>query len=311
MAQGFVKSNNLAESSNGALDRAILNNLGGPNIANDILLFDGNTKFVSKLLGTEYTVSGGVISVTGEGRVAFSNGTLISHDGGPYQYTVRNSNGIDKFELYTTVGNVLFSNPSGTLRRNDTVTGINLANLAIKRLETDNNTTSGISVASSGNINVFDAESINSQVSYINGHIALFYFKRGRVPLTYQTSTFNLPIQFNGAFRIVNTSNINPPTSSSPGLFIVSGNTALRAFSDDSNPWSEVTGALQTSETDAQCSVLKLKPTSSSVNINFDSTGNNHMIAESNTIGSYTHKLPVMVNGQQYFLLLKAPPGTP
>jgi hypothetical protein len=44
MAQGFVKSNNLGESDTGGLDRSILDNLGGPNISNNVLLFDGNTK---------------------------------------------------------------------------------------------------------------------------------------------------------------------------------------------------------------------------------------------------------------------------
>ena len=309
MAQGFVKSSNLVESSTGGSDRAILDNLGGPNISNDVLLLDGNTKFTSKLIATDYTVSGGIVYVNGstsEGKVAFSNGTLISHSGGAYEYTVKNSNGVDRFQLYTS-GNAVFS-PTGVIKRSDAVTGINLANLSRKRLDTDVGTSTGIG-SGTGSADLFNQQSINSQVSYIGGQIALFYYKRGRVPLTYQNSTFSLPIRFNGAFRITNDANLSTNLNTSPGLFIVDANSPgtapIRAFSDTSNPWSLASGALQTTETNAQCSVLKLQPTDSNVNINLDSTGNNHSVAETNTVGSYTHKLPVIVNGQQYYLLLK------
>jgi phage baseplate assembly protein gpV len=309
MAQGFVKSINLIESSTGGSDRAILDNLGGPNISNDVLLFDGNTKFTSKLIATDYTVSNDIVYVNGptsEGRVAFSDGTLLSHDGSAYQYTVRNSNGVDRFQLYTS-GNVVF-NPTGVLRRNDTVTGINLANLSVKRLNTNIGASTGIS-AGTGAADLFNSNVINSQVSYIGGQLALFYYKRGRVPLTYQDSTFSLPIKFNGSFRITNDANLDTQLITSPGLFIVDannpGSAPVRAFSDSSNPWAVVSGGLQTTEVNAQCSILKLQPTSASTNINFDSTGNNHSIVETNAVGTYTHKLPVLVNGQQYFLLLK------
>jgi hypothetical protein len=85
----------------------------------------------------------------------------------------------------------------------------------------------------------------------------------------------------------------------------VPSSSPTRAFSDETNPWAAATGALQTTETNAQCGVLKLQPTTSTVNINFNSTANNHTITQTNTVGSYTHKLPVVVNGEQYYLLLK------
>ena len=49
MAQGFVRDLNLIESDTGTLDRGILDNLGGPNITTDLLLFDGNTKFIDSI----------------------------------------------------------------------------------------------------------------------------------------------------------------------------------------------------------------------------------------------------------------------
>jgi len=49
MAQGFVRSNNLSESVTPTSDRNILDNLGGVNITQDVLLFDGNSGFKSTL----------------------------------------------------------------------------------------------------------------------------------------------------------------------------------------------------------------------------------------------------------------------
>ena len=272
------------------------------------MLFDGNTKFTQKLIATDYTVVNNIIIVNGstsEGKVAFSDGTPISHNGGAYQYTVKNSNGVDRFQLYDA-SNAVFV-PTGILRRNDAVTGINLGNLSRKRLETNVGNSSGIGTGT-GAADLFNSQTINSQTSYIDGNIALFYYKRGRIPRTYEASTFSLPVKFSGPVRITNDQNL-AQSGSTPGLFMVDANnpgaSAIRAFSDTSNPWTAVTGALQTTEANSQASTLKLQQTSQA-NPNFDSTGNNHFIAEQIDVGDYTHKLPVIVNGQQYYLLLKS-----
>lgn len=57
MAQGFDRKLNLSESTSQISDRTILDNLGGENITSDILLFDGNSKFTSKLINSEYALS--------------------------------------------------------------------------------------------------------------------------------------------------------------------------------------------------------------------------------------------------------------
>lgn len=57
MAQGFDRKQNLQESSTQISDRTILDNLGGENISADILLFDGNSAFRSKLVNSEYFLS--------------------------------------------------------------------------------------------------------------------------------------------------------------------------------------------------------------------------------------------------------------
>jgi hypothetical protein len=321
MAQGFVKSNNLDESATGSLDRNILDNLGGANITDDILLFDGNYKFTSKLAPTDYTVVNGRIKIIAEGRVPFSNGTMLSYEGGDYNLRVVNSNVLDSFELRNSQ-DVPFI-PTGTLgtfRRSDAVKAANLANLSVKRLETNTSSSSGISVdPGNGSENLFNQQTINSQVSYINEKIGLFYYKSGRVPLTYKATTFNVPIAFKGPVRIVADSSTEStvPSASTPGLFIVNVSdpsaNPTRAFSDASNPWTKSGTALTTTIQYSQVNTLKLSasayntPSSITVNTDFNSIGNNHYepAVPAISVGSFTHKLPVMINGQQYYLLLK------
>ena len=85
MATGFVTTENLGESNRGDLDRGILDNLGGPGITDDILLFDGNSKFISRLVfnqdanvsvsdfldGVQYRITDlGIASPGGETEIA-------------------------------------------------------------------------------------------------------------------------------------------------------------------------------------------------------------------------------------------------
>jgi hypothetical protein len=97
-------------------------------------------------------------------------------------------------------------------------------------------------------------------------------------------------------------------------LFIVDASnpsaTAVRAFSDSSNPWSEVSGALHTDEDNAQASRLFFDPvtqptTPNIKTVNASGTQVTLVATETNVVSSATHKLPVEVNGETYFLLLK------
>ena len=315
MAQGFVAKANLIESDTGGSDTNILNNLGGLGgaaVKDDILLFDGNSKFISFLIATDYTVTANVITVNGstsEGKVAFSDGTKLSHNGGAYDLTVLNSNGIDKFQLKNS-SNVLFT-PTGILRRNDAITGTNLANLSVKRLVTNVGSESGVSVGI-GSSDLFNSDTIPVQTDYIAGNIALYYYKKGRVLLTQEATTFNTKAIFGGPLRITNDANLDTTLSSSPGLFIVdTGNLStdpIRAFTDTSNPWTVVGSNLVTTESNAQASTLKLTNTSGVAPVSAGTriqTTADIIGTEQIGIADYTHKMPVVVNGQQFYLLLK------
>ena len=88
---------------------------------------------------------------------------------------------------------------------------------------------------------------------------------------------------------------------------------AIRAFSDASNPWSEQPGppaALEMTDnnvTNTQPNILKLNPFSNNVP-NFQVPGN-LLVAETNSLTSSESdpifKLPVVINGETFFLLLK------
>ena len=317
MAQGFVRDLNLIESDTGTLDRGILDNLGGANITTDLLLFDGNFKFTSKIQTAHYTYdsSTDITTVTGEGKVAFSDGTKISFGDVPTEfiYEVHSSNGIDKFRIRNSLGQVVA--PVGDLRRNDGVTAQNLSNLSVKRLETNPSASTGVS-NDDGASDLFNQYSSASQIDYINSQLSLYYYKRERIPLTFEDSTFDQRVEFRGSVMIVdNDATVSTqPGQTTPGLFIVDasnpGAGATRAFSDASNPWSEQSGALEMTDsnvTNTQPNILKLNPFSTNVP-NFQVPGN-LLVAETNSLTSSESdpifKLPVVINGETFFLLLK------
>ena len=311
MAQGFVRDLNLIESDTGALDRGILDNLGGANITTDLLLFDGNFKFISKLESGHYSYdsSTDITTVIGEGKVAFADGTKISFGDAPTEfiYKVHSSNGIDKFRIYNSLDQVVA--PNGDLRRNDGVSAKNLSNLSAKRLETNPGASTGVS-NDDGASDLFNAFSASSQVDYINSQLSLYYYKRDRVPLTFEDSSFDTKVNFRGSVMIVdNDATVSTqPTETTPGLFIVDasnpGAGSTRAFSDASNPWSEIGSALVTTEANSQPNTLKLNPVSNNApNLQTTST---LIVSETNALSSYNFKLPVTVNGETFFLLLKS-----
>ena len=311
MAQGFVRDLNLIESDTGALDRGILDNLGGANITTDLLLFDGNFKFISKIQSAHYTYdsSTDITTVTGEGKVAFSDGTKISFGNAPteFVYEVHSSNGVDKFRIRNSLGQVVA--PNGDLRRNDGVSAKNLSNLSAKRLETNPGASTGIS-NDDGASDLFNQYSSASQVDYINSQLSLYYYKRDRVPLTFEDSSFDARVNFRGSVMIVdNDADVNTqPDTDTPGLFIVDasnpGAGSTRAFSDASNPCSEIGSALVTTEANSQPNTLKLNPVSNNAP-NLQTTSN-LIVSETNTLSSYNFKLPVIINGETFFLLLKS-----
>ena len=85
----------------------------------------------------------------------------------------------------------------------------------------------------------------------------------------------------------------------SPGVFIL----GTRAFSSDNNPWSEEgladgTRHLQTTSNEVAVGELNF---ANSITI----TGISKVSESLGGVTSYTHKIPAVINGETYYLLLK------
>jgi hypothetical protein len=163
MAQGFVRSNNLSESVTPTSDRNILDNLGGVNITQDVLLFDGNSGFKSTLTN-DSSISRAdffVFDDTTENlfktvktdlinnKRAFSNGTKLSIDNGldGYPFLVVDSNGVDEFRIvlatatlpyqasdYANIWSTIGDISDTILTRQDTISVDNIINMSRPRL---------------------------------------------------------------------------------------------------------------------------------------------------------------------------------
>ena len=119
-------------------------------------------------------------------------------------------------------------------------------------------------------------------------------------------------IKYEGAVIIKDPDNLNGGSNNvkfnpkSPGIFIA----GTRAFSADNNPWTDedeiadpvngVANAIVTKSFQASVAELAFEG-----DIRIDGLGND-IGTINKTAGSYTHKVPVVVNGETYFLLLIA-----
>lgn len=218
-------------------------------------------------------------------------------------YFVCNSNGETQFKLSFTpssgggstgVNTITVGTNSGynfNLIRKDAVIEQNLINY----IQPDIQDTENFSYLSGGG-------SVNSTMTATasNNETAAFLItKKYRVD---EDRTIPKDIKFEGTVIIKDPVALNVNTAGlgsekSPGVFI--GTT--RAFSSDNNPWSEVGSALQTSSTEVSVGEL-----------NFDNSAGT-IIIEGITVDSdssvlattFTHKLPVVINGETYYLLLR------
>ena len=110
------------------------------------------------------------------------------------------------------------------------------------------------------------------------------------------------PDQFNSASGDSGIGNDN-----SPGVFIA----GTRAFSSDNNPWTDeddllnpVTGTENALVTRSeQIGIGEVKFLDS---IRIDGLGTDILTGISSTADDYSHKLPVVINGETYFLLVAA-----
>ena len=228
MAQGFTRNLNLQESSSPSSDRAVFNNLVSPGIAFDIALFDGNTKFKGELLNNSSSsrvdfevfndpFDGYTVRIVAEAKVAFTNNTIISIDGGAnYLYKVVNGNDQDLFQLQTISDTSIYNfdglNISNlTLTRDDTLYASNFNNLQPLRISTVGTSDGSGDTGSDSEVNDVGTVGVDpyTQIESIDIALSEFTEKQRKIPLTYKNNTFDTKIRLNGAIRLEN--NLNSP----------------------------------------------------------------------------------------------------
>jgi hypothetical protein len=298
MAQGFVKSLNLLESGSES-DAGIFENIGGAGIVPDLQLFSGNLRKTSVLEANSYVTDGNTIVITGDGRVPFSNRTVVTEDG--VSYTVTKSDGLTTFELRDS-SNAPYV-PTGDLVRSDAVTFDNLENMSVSRLSAIRDSGSsggGVSVSSGEESGIYDLRSISGNYDIIEEGLGIYFYKKSRIPRTFEDSSFNRRLTFSGNIRITNDSNVTQ-SSTSPGLFIKGPTGSVRAFSDTSNPWTENSSGTKLQTTSNNASIYDLVLNDPNLIVPSSELNAETVVTDAE---DYTHKMKIEVDGETFYALL-------
>ena len=300
--QGYRKDLNLDETTN---DTQALNNLAGAGIAADVRILQNNLRNESTL--TYESISNGFFTFSEPVQSVFTNDDVVSVASTvsfastslqpSVDYYICNSDGETKFKISTTSSSssvgVSTISISGTpspatfdIVRKNPVNKENLRNYITPEIQ--------------------DAFGEFSWTSDLNGSFDIagsnvdtakyFILKKYR---NFNDTTTDREIKYEGTVTSADPANLNSGTSGledpkSPGVFI--GDT--RAFSSNDQPWTETGSSLQTSSSEVSVGDLTflgdikiegISPVAQTSNVN---------------VASYTHKLPVVIDGVTYYLLL-------
>ena len=337
-AQGFDLSLNFAESDDGASDRRILSNLIETGIEGDLILFANNLRNFSEIPAIAYSVSGnGTITITGTGYLPYSDGTKLiittyqnttdrdarvgaslGFDGAQKEFEVFESDALTTFRIKDSNGvpqTTGFAGALKGLRRKDIITFLNIRLLKETRIPAVDEALAGQS-DEEGDISLFDNFNVAGVYAEVDSSIASLEFAKTGVPRTYEDSIFNSKnLVFEGNIRILNTQSKPITDDTVPGLYIQTGETAKRAFSDTSNPWVEGTEnsfsaggsgktALITTADSAQIGKMIVSGTKPEFrglwSTSFDTN-------DTGGITDWSHKIPIKINNGSttLFMLVK------
>ena len=309
--QGYRRDLNLQETPN---DFTALDNLGGTGISFDLQIIQNNLRNISTAgfstltdgffdFGTESTfVFTNDDPLTFEKTVSFGATTFNTTD----TFFVCNSDGERKFKLSTTsstsstgINTISITGTASTnsfnFIRSDAVSQENVLNLVdpVSLQDADFVTIRNIAVPK-----------INNSFDEVQERIENAKFFIGRKYKGNADTEANADVKIEGVLKVKDPAAFNDSFSDlgdtkSPGVFI--NNT--RAFSSDNNPWEELgsdngTGTISTGSTDVSVAELNFV---NSISIGGTTTNS----VTSSNVTTYTHKLPVVINGETYSLLLK------
>lgn len=317
MAQGFVRILNLNESNSPSNDRNAINNLGGTGISNDLTLFSNNilNKTVIEA-GTYVSDNDYVILDSNTYQVSLSNRTKVKQ--GDQEYTVINSNGIDRFQLVDDTDTIVSANSQLDIVRSDVVTLDNIRRIVSTSIPTDQTAAQtdqggGISVSESGALvgsNLGNTTRVTLEEIYnnIENLIDKYRYDRTFSIVTDLLQTFDRRINYESVVTVTN--DTVPPislptgagqTDNAPGIFIASGVNAQRAFSNNNNPWSNTeTGSNYMLTLSSQATISTLVVTDP--DFEYLSTSSVSP-SPADVLNVYTHKIETSINGETYYIL--------
>ena len=311
--QGFRQDLNFEENTN---DVQALSNLGGVGIAGDLRIIQNNLRNTSSIGYVTFTAT--VAGISSSGSFVFPDNEFVYTKDDVVgvsktvsvgstslfpgtDYYVTGSNAINRFQLsstpstsnlgiqkisVTSVGTTDFS-----FIRKDPVNQPEIVNFIQPDIQDDEEFGSYLS----GTINdVFASTQQNIETGE--------YFVTKKYKGTGNTETSE-DIKIEGTVNLFDPASYNTNTSAlsdpkSPGIFI--GDT--RAFSSDNNPWSIDGTDLQTDSHEVSVGDLFFAN-----NITITGLSNDYASGSEVDVTSFTHKVPVTINGETYYLLLKEP----
>lgn len=312
---GFAKSNNLIENE---LDRLAIQNLL-PNlqgIADDVALLVNNIRNESSLEIKNTEIAGSIITIVNtidEFKTrsnVFTNKDLVDvyHLGVKQnvdKLTVIDSNAVDRFSLSTDgvtpmdlttlkdLGGVL------TVIRNDAVFLDNFTYVGISDIDyVDVNT---IVLG-----NIFTFETVQEPAETLSTLLSDIDFTIRSREIKYRTDgslTLEQELVAEGSF--IASGDVSS-AGDTPGLYITDATSpvdnivAVRAFSNDNNPWTQNGGDL---ETEASAVTIGNLVFNQKIEIN----GLNVSTEFGAISDVFTHKLPIKIDGQTYFICLNKP----
>ncbi len=305
--QGYRQDLSLEETP---ADDTALNNLGGAGIAGDLRIIQNNLRNISTI-GYSSITNGFFIDTTRDYTFTNDDPITVSSTinfsgegilGVSSTYYVCNSDAVNKFKLslrpsthtsgLSTVGFAGTPSSRFNFSRSDAVIRDNLVNFVEPLYLMDEE----FSFLGNDDINSAFSQT-QDNVENVNYFITKKY--KGN-----EDTTSNKDIKFEGIVKsqdplAFNDSGTDLDDAKSPGVYI--GDT--RAFSSDSNPWTEEgladgTGHLQTESNEVAMGELNFV---NSITI----TGISKVSESLGGVTSYTHKIPAVINGETYYLLLK------
>ena len=300
--QGFRKDLNLEETTN---ETVAINNLAGAGIANDLRVIQNNlrntsTLFCDTLTNGFFSFPNNEFVFTDDDIVGVSSNvtigvtTLTSNT----EYFICNSNTETQFKLSTTPSTVGINTiiPSDvsvfpievTFIRKDAVTQDNIVNFIQPQIQ------------DTDFFSYLGGNSINDTISGVLSQNETAKFFISRKYRADEDRTIGKNLNYEGIVSISDPVNLNVNSTGlsnakSPGVYI--GDT--RAFSSDNNPWSEdiPTSALLTNSTEVSIGELNFAD-------NITIAGIATTSATSVLATTFTHKLPVIINGETYYILM-------